>query len=122
MTGRKIKLPPWCHKMSEWQNWLFSPRLGSRPPGTCLISLAQPIAAEGVLVVECQNQRLRTQAHAESDGHSGFGLWTLDFLLDAPWSLFSPTTARLCLTLDHLLFVLCSFSISDENLLIIKLQ
>lgn len=27
LMGREIKLPPWCHKMCDWWNWVFSSRL-----------------------------------------------------------------------------------------------
>ena len=85
--GREIKSPPWCHKMSEWWNWVFSPGLLLQTLG--LILLVQPTAAERSLVVECQHLRLRTQTVVESDRDLGFRLWTWTFSWKRFGALFS---------------------------------
>lgn len=87
-----------------------------------LVSLVLLVAIERIWVVEHRNLR-RGPSEGLSLRDLAFRLWTVDFLLEAPWSpFFSPAGARLSFALALLLLVLCSSSVSDGSFLIIKLQ
>lgn len=89
----------WGNKVTilmSQHEWMVEPSF--RPEGCFapdpltlgLVSLVLLVAIERIWVVEHRNLRRGTQRGAESLRDLAFRLWTVDFLLEAPWSPFFP--------------------------------